>query len=125
MLEFMDRTSINAVEDLTRMGLNREAEAMLVMQSDEPAMRAADEIAQMAEHCAANHATEVFGTTDAEESAAYVAARRMVIPAMEPLGSLLLEDVGVPLPAAGGDGPRCRADRRRARRGDRRRRARR
>ena len=36
MLELMDRTSINAVEDLTRMGLDRTAEAMLVMQSDEP-----------------------------------------------------------------------------------------
>ncbi len=101
MLEFMDRTSINAVEDLTRMGLDRDAEAMLVMQSDEPAARAAEEIAAMVEHCEANHATEVFSTTDAEEGAAFVAARRMVIPAMEPRGSLLLEDVGVPLPQLG------------------------
>jgi glycolate oxidase len=101
MLEFMDRTSINAVEGLTRMGLDRDAEAMLVMQSDEPAARAAEEIAEMAKICDGHGAAEVFHTDDPEEGAAFVAARRMVIPAMEPLGSLLLEDVGVPLPQLG------------------------
>jgi len=101
MLEFMDRTSINAVEDLTRMGLDRDAEAMLVMQSDEPGARAAEEIAEMAKICDGHGAAEVFHTDDPEEGAAFVAARRMVIPAMEPRGSLLLEDVGVPLPQLG------------------------
>jgi glycolate oxidase len=101
MLELMDRTSINAVEDLTRMGLDRGAEAMLVMQSDEPSTRAAEEIAEMAKICDGNGAAEVFHTDDPEEGAAFVAARRMVIPAMEPRGSLLLEDVGVPLPQLG------------------------
>ena len=42
MLEFMDRPTINAVEDMTRMGLDRDAAAMLVIQSDEPAEHAAD-----------------------------------------------------------------------------------
>jgi glycolate oxidase len=101
MLELMDRASINAVEDATRMGLDREAEAMLLMQSDEPAARSAEEIAEMAEVCAAHGATEVVTTDDPEESAAFVAARRMVITAMETQGSLLLEDVGVPLPQLG------------------------
>ena len=41
MLELMDRPTINAVEDMTRMGLDREAAAMLVIQSDEPAEHAA------------------------------------------------------------------------------------
>ena len=43
MLEFMDRPTINAVEDMTKMGLDREAAAMLVIQSDEPAGHAAAE----------------------------------------------------------------------------------
>ncbi|MGB0101152.1 MAG: FAD-linked oxidase C-terminal domain-containing protein, partial [Nocardioides sp.] len=36
-----------------------------------------------------------------DEGAAFVAARRMVIPAMETHGSLLLEDVGVPVTRLG------------------------
>ena len=43
MLEFMDRPTINAVEDVTKMGLDRDAAAMLVIQSDEPAGHAAAE----------------------------------------------------------------------------------
>src|SRR3954463_8912968 len=65
-LELMDRTSTNAVEDLTRMGLDRTAEAMLVMQSDEPGARAAEEIAEMAKVCDGQGATEVFHTDDPE-----------------------------------------------------------
>jgi glycolate oxidase len=55
----------------------------------------------LAKVCAGNGAVEVFHTDDPEEGAAFVAARRMVIPAMEQRGSLLLEDVGVPLPQLG------------------------
>ncbi|GAA1360616.1 FAD-binding oxidoreductase [Catellatospora chokoriensis] len=101
MLEFMDRTSINAVEDLTRMGLDRDAEAMLVIQSDEPAPHAAAEIGQIGDICRANHAAEVFSTDDQETGEAFTVARRMAIPAVEKQGSLLLEDVGVPVPELG------------------------
>ena len=101
MLEFMDKPTINAVEDLTRMGLDREAAAMLVIQSDEPAEHAGREIAQIEQVCADNKATEVFTTTDAEEGEAFVVARRQAIPAVERTGPLLLEDVGVPLPQLG------------------------
>jgi glycolate oxidase len=101
MLEFMDRASINAVEDMTRMGLDRSAEALLVMQSDEPASAAAEEIATMESICAASGAVELFSTTDPDEGESFVQARRMVIPAVELRGSLLLEDVGVPVPKLG------------------------
>ena len=43
-------------------------------------------------------ATEVFSTDDPDEGEAFVAARRFAIPAVEAKGTLLLEDVGVPLP---------------------------
>jgi glycolate oxidase len=101
MLEFMDQTSINAVEDVTKMGLDRSAAAMLVMQSDEPAEAAAAEILTMTRVCEFSSATEVFATNDIEEGEAFVAARRMAIPAVERKGPLLLEDVGVPVPELG------------------------
>lgn len=99
MLEFMDRTTINAVEDLTKMGLDRTAAGMLIIQSDEPEPCAAEEILQITTVCEANNAMEVFSTDDPETGEAFVVARRMAIPAVEQKGSLLLEDVGVPLPA--------------------------
>jgi glycolate oxidase len=101
MLEFMDRASINAVEDDLRMGLARDAEALLVIQSDEPGVHAGEEVAWMTEVCEANGALEAASTDDPETGEAFVVARRMAIPAVEKKGSLLLEDVGVPLPKLG------------------------
>ena len=101
MLEFMDQPTINAVEDMTKMGLDRSAAAMLVIQSDEPAGHAAAECELIASLCEENHATEVFSTDDADEGEAFVVARRNAIPAVERTGTLLLEDVGVPLPQLG------------------------
>ncbi|ACY23407.1 FAD linked oxidase domain protein [Gordonia bronchialis DSM 43247] len=99
MLEFMDRPSINAVEDLLRMGLDREAGALLVAQSDAPGPAGVAEVELIQKAFESNGATEVFATEDAAEGEAFTAARRAAIPAVEKLGSLLLEDVGVPLPA--------------------------
>ena len=98
MLEFMDKACINAVEDLTKMGLDRSAEALLVIQSDEASGAAAEELDRIGEICRSHAAMEVFSTDDPDEGEAFVAARRMAIPAVEQKGSLLLEDVGVPLP---------------------------
>ena len=53
----------------------------------------------MAEVFTEHGAKEVFSTADPDEGEAFVAARRFCIPAVELKGSLLLEDVGVPLPA--------------------------
>ena len=98
MLELMDRTSINAVEDYTSMGLDRTAEALLIARSDAPGVAAADEIEQMAAAVRTAGAAEVFTTADPDEGEAFTAARRAAFPALERLGSLLLEDVGVALP---------------------------
>lgn len=101
MLELMDRYTINAVEDMTRMGLDRQAAAMLIMQSDEPADQAGQEIRELESICATHGATDVFSTADEDEAEAIIMARRMAIPAIERHGRVLLEDVGVPLPALG------------------------
>jgi len=98
MLELMDNGSINAVEDLVRMGLDRTAGALLLARSDAPGGAATIEIEQMAATCREHGASEVFTTADAEEGEAFAAARRAAFPAMERLGALLLEDVGVPVP---------------------------
>jgi len=101
MLEFMDRTTIAAVEDATHMGLDREAEAMLVIQCDDEPAHAATEIAAIEKTCVAHGASECYATSDVDEGEAFVEARRMAIPAMERRGTLLLEDVGVPVPRLG------------------------
>ncbi|CQD13134.1 oxidoreductase, FAD-binding [Mycobacterium europaeum] len=101
MLEFMDSVAINAVEDTLRMDLDRGAAAMLVAGSDERGRASSEDAGIMAAVFAENGATEVFSTDDADEGEAFVAARRFCIPAVEAKGSLLLEDVGVPLPALG------------------------
>ncbi|WP_236984349.1 MULTISPECIES: FAD-binding oxidoreductase [Mycobacterium] len=101
MLEFMDQVAINAVEDTLRMDLDRTAAAMLVAGSDERGRAGTEDAAIMAEVFAENGAVEVFSTDDPDEGEAFVAARRFCIPAVEAKGSLLLEDVGVPLPALG------------------------
>ena len=99
MLEYMDNASINAVEDLLSMGLDRDAAALVVARSDSQHQAAERELAVMVEACEKFGATEVLSTDDEAEGEAFVVARRMAIPAVERKGKLLLEDVGVPLPA--------------------------
>ncbi len=98
MLEFMDRPTINAVEDELRMGLDRSAAAMLIVQSD---VAGGAEISRVEQICNANGATECYATEDADEGEAFIAARRAAIPAIEKIGPVLLEDVGVPIPLLG------------------------
>jgi glycolate oxidase len=98
MLELMDNGSINAVEDLVHMGLNREVGALLLARSDSPGDAAAAEIALMQAACVSAGADEVFTTDDPDEGEAFAAARRAAFPAMERIGTLLLEDVGVAVP---------------------------
>jgi glycolate oxidase len=98
MLELMDSASVNAVEDYKQMGLDRSAGALLVAQSDAPAGARSAEIEAMQAACRGAGATALFATDDAEEGELFVAARRLSFPAIEARGSLLLEDVGAPVP---------------------------
>ncbi|HZE48716.1 MAG TPA: FAD-linked oxidase C-terminal domain-containing protein [Jatrophihabitantaceae bacterium] len=98
-LELMDNASINAVEDYVSMGLDRGAQALLLVRSDAPGPAAAHEIGLVEAACRASGATELFTTSDPDEGEAFAAARRAAFPALERKGDLLLEDVGVPLPA--------------------------
>ena len=94
-VELLDRTTIGAVNAMTGMGIDEDAEAVLLITCDGPAaVREAEECESVAE---ANGATEVFRTDDADEGAELMNARRMALPALERLGSVLLDDVGVPV----------------------------
>jgi glycolate oxidase len=101
MLEFMDAVAINAVEDKLKMGLDRDAAALLLAGSDERGRSAGEDAKVIAEVFGEHGASDVFSTDDPDEGEAFVAARRFAIPAVEAKGTLLLEDVGVPLPALG------------------------
>ena len=101
MLEFMDSVAVNAVEDKLKMGLDRDAAALVIAGSDERGASAGEDAGVIAALFAENGATEVFSTDDPDEGEAFVAARRYAIPAVEAKGTLLLEDVGVPLPRLG------------------------
>src|SRR5947208_8275189 len=71
MLELMDNGSINAVEDLVRMGLDRSAGALLLARSDAPGSAAAEEIDQVRAACEAHGAVDVFSTADPDEGEAF------------------------------------------------------
>ena len=98
MMELMDNASINAVEDWKSHGLDRATGALMVAQSDAPGEARHLELDVMQRSCEEAGATEVVMTTDPEESAMFVSARRNAFVALELKGSLLLEDVGAPIP---------------------------
>ena len=98
MVELMDNPSINIVEDARRMGLDRTAGAMLVIQSDAPGAACSAEIEVAEAACAKHGATECFATSDPDEGELFVEARRAFFPALEGRGALMLEDVGAPVP---------------------------
>jgi len=98
MLELMDSASINAVEDYRPMGLDRSTGALLIAQSDAPGSARTEEVSVMEAACKEAGASEVFVTDDPDESEMFVEARRIAFPAIEARGTLLLEDVGAPVP---------------------------
>ena len=96
LLEVMDNTCICAVDDLLKADLDRDAHALLVAQSDSGGEAAAAEIAALAALCADAGADFVHTTDDPAEGDLLLAARRMALPALELLGSTLIDDVAVP-----------------------------
>jgi len=91
--ELMDRAAVAAVEAAKPMGLDTSVGALLLGQSD-----AGDgTCARVAELAESVGATYVAVTDDPDEGELLMAARRMAIPCVERLGSVLIEDVGVPI----------------------------
>ena len=95
-LELMDRTTIRAVDDDHHLGLDRDAAAMLMIESDLPGTAAtrALEIAEAA--CLGAGAISTIVAADAAEADLLRQARRLAFNSMERLGVARMEDVGVP-----------------------------
>jgi len=96
-LEFLDNTTINAVEDFKQIGLPREAGAILLIETDgirEAAMR---EIERVESICLANQALTVRKARDEAERETLWQARRAALSALARIRpTTILEDATVP-----------------------------
>jgi glycolate oxidase len=102
MLELMDRTTVECVERQHAGGLDTTAAATLIVQSDEPGEAGAAALAAAAELCRSRGALAVRHAGSTAEGEHWAMLRRVAIPSVEACaGSLLLGDVGVPLPSLG------------------------
>ena len=96
-LEFLDKVTINCVEDYAGIGLPREAEALLLIESDGHPAAVEEEAAAMVAIAKANGAGEVKIAATAEEAASLAAARRTAFSALARVGpTTILEDATVP-----------------------------
>jgi glycolate oxidase len=95
LLEFLDGPTARAIQDYRDMGLPADVGSLLIAQSDR-GPRAAEDVAEIARICTSFGAVEVAEASDAEESKMLLEARRLVNPALEPLGVTLVDDVAVP-----------------------------
>ncbi|MBA2635010.1 MAG: FAD-binding protein [Chloroflexi bacterium] len=95
VIELMDQTTIRAVEDWQRLGLDTSSAAILIVRSDGADFgRVELDVVELA--CQSSRATGILRSTDALESEGLMGARRAAFPALERLGITLLEDVAVP-----------------------------
>lgn len=96
-LEFMDHSCINAVEDYLKLGLPREAAAILLVDTDgDDPLIVDEELSWVAEACQ-KHGARVQVAQNAAESEALWKARRSVSPAIGAIKPKRLnEDIAVP-----------------------------
>ena len=95
-LELMDHETIVAVDDWHHLGLDRDAAAMLLVESDAPGTAAADELDLGQAACVGAGSTFVVRAQDATEADLLRQARRLALRALERQGTVRMEDVGVP-----------------------------
>ncbi|GAB3118335.1 FAD-linked oxidase C-terminal domain-containing protein [Streptomyces calidiresistens] len=94
MLELMDRTTLRAVNAMTRMGLPESTEALLLAAFDTPDPAA--DLARVGLLCEEAGASSVVPAEDAAESEMLLAARRTALPALEAVkGVTMIDDVCV------------------------------
>lgn len=94
VLELMDNTTINLIEDYQRMDLDRAAALILLGQADGEGALA--QVESMANLCTSSGAEMTMATSDPAESAMLMQARRLAGFAMTASGPTIIEDVAVP-----------------------------
>ncbi|MGZ8313134.1 MAG: FAD-binding oxidoreductase [Allosphingosinicella sp.] len=95
-LELMDAFTIAAVDDAHRLGLDREAGAMLMVESDAGGSAADTELAAAEAACVAAGATSTLRAADPQEADWLRQARREAHGSLERAGVARMDDVGVP-----------------------------
>jgi len=95
-LELLDHQTILAVDDAHQLGLDRDAAAMLLVESDAPGAAATGELDEAEKAIAGAGATSVVRAHDAQEADWLRQARRLALRALERQGTVRMEDVGVP-----------------------------
>jgi glycolate oxidase len=95
-IELMDAFTISAVDSAYGLGLPTGSAAMLMIESDLPSAGAAAEIDAAERVCRAAGATEIVRAADAQEADWLRQARRGAYQALERIGIVRMEDVGVP-----------------------------
>ncbi|MBM4407677.1 MAG: FAD-binding protein [Chloroflexi bacterium] len=95
-LELLDQFTIRAVDDMHGLGLDRDAAAMLLIESDLPAAAADAELDEAVRVCESVGATLVVRAADATEGDWLRQARRLAYQALERIGTVKMEDIGVP-----------------------------
>lgn len=96
-LEFIDQTTLRCVEDFAKVGLPREAAAILLIETDGHPAAVADEAAQIEKLCRDHGASSVRRAANATEATQLSTARRSAFSALARLRpTTILEDVTVP-----------------------------
>jgi glycolate oxidase len=95
-LELMDRATVLAVEDWHHLGLDTDAAAMLMVESDAPGAGATDELDRAEAACVAAGGRSMVRAANAQEADWLRQARRLALRALERHGTVRMEDVGVP-----------------------------
>jgi glycolate oxidase len=95
-IELLDHETILAVDEANNLGLDRDAAAMLLIESDLAAAAAAAELEIAVAACEAAGASSVIRAQDPTEADWLRQARRLALRALERQGTVRMEDVGVP-----------------------------
>ncbi len=95
-LELMDAFTIAAVDDAFNLGLDRDAAAMLMVESDMGGDAALEELKTAEQACLGAGATSVLISADTQEADWLRQARRGAHGSLERAGAARMDDVGVP-----------------------------
>jgi glycolate oxidase len=97
MMEFLDNTTINCVEDYTHIGLPRKSEAILLIEIDGRGSIVEDDAETIRKIAIKNNASYLKGATDEAESNKLKTARRSAFSALaRRMPTTILEDATVP-----------------------------
>ncbi|SKB08395.1 glycolate oxidase [Prosthecobacter debontii] len=96
-LEFLDRTTVQCVEDYAKIGLPTDVEALVLMETDGHPAVVREEAEQMMQLARAHGARDVLVAADEAEGARLASARRNAFSALaRVMPTTILEDVTVP-----------------------------